>query len=130
MNLILQKDKASTLAATTEYIMELKSRISIIESKNQELENHLSDSGEESTSVEMDMNERRRIEITSNESLECLSSGMQETNGRILVRIEENWNVIDLVLDILRCLKVMGNIHLVSMDYLSTTSTLVVQIKV
>lgn len=130
MNLILQKDKASILMATREYLLELKSRISIIKSKNQELENHLSYSGEESTSVKMDINEKQRIEISRNIGLECSISGMQEVNGRILVRIEENWNVIDLVLHILRCLKVMGNIDLVSMNHLSATATLVVHIKV
>ncbi|KMZ63399.1 hypothetical protein ZOSMA_40G00280 [Zostera marina] len=125
-----KKDKASILMATREYLMELKSRISIIKSKNQELENHLSYYGEESTSVKMDINEKQRIEISRNIGLECSISGMQEVNGRILVRIEENWNVIDLVLHILRCLKVMGNINLVSMNHLSATATLVVHIKV
>lgn len=104
-----QKDKASVLANTREYVNALKVQISELEERNRILELQLQ------PAVEIkevgDSTERVEVQITrASES----TSEAQRINLRITVRVE--CNITDLVLRILERLKEMGNISLVSVD--------------
>nr|XP_019704669.2 putative transcription factor bHLH041 [Elaeis guineensis] len=104
-----KKDKASVLANTKDYVNTLKAQISELEERNRMLELQLQPAVE-ITEVG-DSTETVEVQITrASES----TSQTQRINLRITVRVE--CDMIDLVLRILKCLKEMGNISLVSVD--------------
>ncbi|XP_019707180.1 putative transcription factor bHLH041 [Elaeis guineensis] len=104
-----KKDKASVLSNTREFLNTLKAQISELEERNRMLEMQLQPPDE--TKEVGDSTETIEIQITrASES----TSQAQRINLRVTVRVE--CNMMDLVLNILECLKEMGNISLVSVD--------------
>ncbi|KAG1330160.1 putative transcription factor bHLH041 [Cocos nucifera] len=104
-----KKDKASVLSRTSEFVNTLKGQISELEERNRMLEMQLQPPDE--TKEGGDSTETVEVRITrASES----TSQAQRINLRVTVRVE--CNMMDLVLNVLECLKEMGNISLVSVD--------------
>ncbi|XP_020105441.1 putative transcription factor bHLH041 isoform X2 [Ananas comosus] len=106
-----KKDKTSVLINTKNYVNTLRSQISELKEKNRRLETCLmiTDEGKEASHG---LNGRAQVRL-----IKCSSpttSELQQINLTITLRVE--CDIIELVLHILECLKVIRSINLISVD--------------
>lgn len=113
---MLQKDKASVLAKTKEYVNTLKAQISELEEKNRMLESQLPPPAEQMKQVDSgDSSNRVEVQISSGSES---TSETRQINLSVIVRVE--CDTIDVLLRILEFLKGNGNVNLVSINARST----------
>lgn len=109
--LYLQKDKASVLANTKDYLNTLKAEISELKQKNEILEKKLLFADEIPENVDDDSNEKFKVQITR--LSESTSQGQRIT---LTIDVREECDIIVFILRVLECLKSMSFINLVSIN--------------
>ncbi|XP_078167915.1 uncharacterized protein LOC144562596 [Carex rostrata] len=105
-----KKDKTSVLIKASSYLKTLESQISELKEKTHKLESYLPNT-EGGKDARIGPDERAQIQILRTS---CAEPHVHQINLRI--NVVQECDVVELVLHILECLKLMKNVSLVSVD--------------
>ena len=116
---IQQKDKASVLSKTKDYVSTLKAQLNELEENYKRLEMQISQAKETEEKITQEVSESsERIQVEITRASESTSES-QRINLRIVAR--EECDLADLILRVLGCLKEIGAFKLVSVNASSDT---------
>jgi preprotein translocase subunit SecB len=110
----LQKDKATVLASTTEYMHKLIADVSDLEKKNRQLEAQLGLPLETQQAGSDVSSERVQVDVTTGASTSTSAGQSQEVSIRVTVRAE--CDLPEVVIAMLARVKKMGRFSVVTVD--------------
>ena len=109
----MQKDKASVLSGTRDFLSSLKAQVSDLTQRNQALEAQIKQKNEGfyEEGGDASSNERLNVQITN-----VSEPTSEERNINLQVTVRANCSILDLIIRIIEFLKQLKNMSLISME--------------